>query len=50
MCVHLFIHIVHIYIYIIVLAAYGWKVLERTLPVPLEEIENQEYANSMRNR
>lgn len=31
------------------LEAYGWRVLERTLPVPLEDIENQDYANNMRN-
>ena len=32
-----------------VLEAYGWKVLERNLPVELNEIENKAYAESMRN-
>ena len=32
-----------------ILAAYGWKIIERTLPVGYDEIQNQEYANSMRN-
>lgn len=32
-----------------ILAAYGWRILERTLPVPLEEIENQDYAMKMKN-
>jgi alpha-N-acetylglucosamine transferase len=32
-----------------VLEAYGWKVLERNLPVALDDIENKEYANAMRN-
>lgn len=31
-----------------VLEAYGWKVLERSLPVELNEIENKNYAESMR--
>jgi hypothetical protein len=32
-----------------ILEEYGWKVLERGLPVPLEEIENKQYAEAMRN-
>jgi hypothetical protein len=32
-----------------VLAAYGWKVIEKKLPVELDEIENKEYANKMRD-
>ncbi len=29
--------------------AYGWKVLERRLPVELDEIENKDYSERMRN-
>lgn len=32
-----------------VLAAYGWRVLEKNLPVGLEEIENKEYAQNMKD-
>lgn len=32
-----------------VLQANGWRVLEKPLPVPLEEIENQDYAEKMKN-
>jgi hypothetical protein len=32
-----------------ILESYGWKVLEKGLPVTLEEIENKEYAEGMRN-
>ena len=31
------------------LEAYGWRVLERRLPVELEEIENKDYADRMRD-
>ena len=31
-----------------VLEAYGWKVLERNLPVALDEIQNKAYADGMR--
>lgn len=30
-----------------VLAAHGWRVLEKTLPVPLEEIENKKYVDKV---
>ena len=33
----------------IILKNYGWIVLERDLPVALDEIENKEYAEKMRN-
>ena len=32
-----------------ILEAYGWKVLERTLPVQVDEIINREYADNMKN-
>ena len=32
-----------------ILEANGWRVLEKQLPVALEEIQNQEYAEKMRN-
>lgn len=32
-----------------VLQKFGWKILERDLPVALEDIENQDYANRMRD-
>lgn len=32
-----------------ILETYGWKILERRLPVELDEIENQDYANNMKN-
>lgn len=32
-----------------ILMAYGWKILERTLPVALDEIENQAYAQNMKD-
>lgn len=32
-----------------VLKHYGWRVLERPLPVALDEIQNQDYAEKMRN-
>jgi hypothetical protein len=32
-----------------VLAAYGWKVLEKRLPVELEDIENKVYANNVKD-
>ena len=32
-----------------ILTAYGWKVLEKQLPVELAEIENRDYADKMKN-
>jgi hypothetical protein len=32
-----------------ILEKHGWRVIERGLPVPLEEIENKEYVTRMRN-
>jgi alpha-N-acetylglucosamine transferase len=32
-----------------VLAAYGWRVLEKALPVELDEIQNKEYAQNMKD-
>lgn len=32
-----------------ILQRFGWRVLERDLPVALDEIENQDYANRMRD-
>lgn len=32
-----------------ILEKYGWKILERELPVKLDEIENQDYAQKMRD-
>eukprot|EP01039_Chlorochromonas_danica_P013482 gene13482-15618_t len=32
-----------------VLQQFGWKILERDLPVALDEIENQDYAQKMRD-
>lgn len=32
-----------------VLAAYGWRVIEKGLPVGLDEIQNQNYANNMKD-
>jgi len=32
-----------------ILQANGWRVLEKGLPVPLVEIQNQDYANKMKN-
>jgi hypothetical protein len=32
-----------------ILEGFGWKILEKPLPVPLGEIENQEYANKMKD-
>ena len=32
-----------------ILEAYGWKIIEKTLPVSLEEIENQDYAIKMKD-
>ena len=31
-----------------ILANYGWKILEREVPVKLDEIENKEYADNMK--
>ena len=33
----------------VTLEAYGWKILERALPVQIEEIVNKDYADNMRN-
>ena len=32
-----------------ILKHFGWKIMERPLPVSIDEIENQEYAQKMRN-
>lgn len=32
-----------------ILQAYGWKIIEKTLPVELDEIENKNYAQSMKD-
>lgn len=32
-----------------ILEAYGWKIIERVLPVQIEEIVNKDYAENMRN-
>lgn len=32
-----------------ILSAYGWRVLERQLPVAIDEIENKEYAQKMKD-
>ena len=33
----------------LILESFGWRVLERALPVALSEIENQEYAQKMKD-
>lgn len=33
----------------VILQAYGWKILEKKLPVEISEIENEEYATKMKN-
>jgi hypothetical protein len=32
-----------------ILQKYGWKIVEKPLPVPIDEIENKEYATTMKN-
>jgi len=32
-----------------ILENYGWRIIERRLPVEIDEIENKKYAENMRN-